>query len=167
MTLLRGGARACALALLPFSLLIGGPCNAESIHVDKVVVKKSVRRMYLYSGARMIRAYHIALGANPRGDKMRRGDGRTPEGSYMLDFKNPNSAFYKSIHISYPNLEDRLRAQRAGRLIMIHGQKNGYGVYARQNQKFDWTHGCIAVTDRAMDEIWTLVSAGTPIEIEP
>jgi murein L,D-transpeptidase YafK len=161
----------CAAALIVSSLLITTACKADGGHVYRILVKKADRKMYLFSGNTLIRAYHIALGANPKGDKHRRGDKRTPEGTYTIDFKNPNSAFYKSIHISYPNLNDIQKARRdgvdPGGEITIHGQKNGYRILASETQKFDWTDGCIAVTDKAMDEIWSLVSVGTTIEIQP
>ena len=100
-----------------------------------------------------------------------RGDGRTPEGSYVLDYKNPNSKFYKSIHISYPNRRDREYARRNGMDpggdIMIHGQPNGYGWAAPVLQLFSWTDGCVALSDSNMDVIWESVDPGTPIEIRP
>lgn len=158
-------------AFIALTLFFSSGATAGEIHVDKVLVIKSRREMYLLSGHRVVRSYHIALGANPIGDKRRRGDDRTPEGLYTLDFKNPDSAYYKSIHISYPGPRDIARARRTGvdpgGEIMIHGQKNGYRQYTAFTQRFDWTEGCIAVTDRDMDQIWKLVSVGTPIEIDP
>ena len=160
-----------ASVLIVAGLLFSLSGQARQPLVDKVLVKKSRRVMYLLSGHHVVRRYHIALGAHPRGDKRRRGDERTPEGIYTLDFKNPDSAYYKSIHISYPGPRDLARARKAGvdpgGEIMIHGQKNGYRTYAGFTQQFDWTQGCIAVTDRAMDEIWRLVPVGTRIEIDP
>lgn len=160
-----------AATLIAVLVLGSAAANAARLRVDRVLVKKSQREMYLLSGHRIVRRFHIALGAHPVGDKRRRGDERTPEGHYTLDFKNPDSAYYKSIHISYPNAQDIARARRAGvdpgGEIMIHGQKNGYRRFTTQTQQFDWTEGCIAVTDRAMDQIWKLVHVGTPIEIDP
>ncbi|MCF6364513.1 MAG: L,D-transpeptidase family protein, partial [Gammaproteobacteria bacterium] len=96
---------------------------------------------------------------------------RTPEGKYILDYKKSDSSFYKAIHISYPNETDKRRARMngvsPGGQIMIHGQKNGQGSLSWLAQKFNWTDGCIAVTNAEMDEIWELVKAGTPIEIFP
>lgn len=164
-------AHLCGCLLFAVSLLVAIDCHAERVHVDRVLVKKSIRQMYLLSGDTIVRRFHIALGANPMGDKRRRGDERTPEGVYTLDFKNPNSDFYKSIHISYPGPKDVRRARQAGvdpgGQIMIHGQKNGFRTYASLTQRFDWTRGCIAVTDRDMDIIWKLVPLGTTIEIDP
>lgn len=138
---------------------------------DRVVVTKSERRLYLYKGEEVLRSYEIALGKNPVGHKLRRGDKRTPEGRYTLDRRNPQSRFYRSIHVSYPNQRDRRRAEargvNPGGDIMIHGVPNRY----RDGQEFfigwDWTEGCIAVTNDDMKEIWALVSDNTPIEIYP
>ena len=99
------------------------------------------------------------------------GDGRTPEGSYRLDWRNPDSRYHRSIHISYPAPEDRARARRLGVSpggdIMIHGLPNGRGWIGAAHAGYDWTDGCIAVTNAEMDEIWALVDNGTPIEIRP
>ncbi len=138
---------------------------------DRVLVVKSLARLYLERNGAVVKQYPIALGAQPKGHKQRRGDQRTPEGRYILDLKNPNSAYYKSIRISYPNGVDRARAKQTGvhpgGWIMIHGQKNGYGHLAPVTQRYNWTDGCIAVTDAEMEEIWQAVDVGTPIEIRP
>lgn len=139
--------------------------------VDLVRVDKSERRMELVSKGEVVRSYRIALGGEPVGHKQREGDLRTPEGRYMLNCRNPKSAAYKSIHISYPNKDDKAAARTLGAdpggMVMIHGQFNGYGWAAPVTQWFDWTRGCIAVTNAEMDEIWSLVKNGTPIEISP
>lgn len=138
---------------------------------DKVLVVKSESKLYLMRNEKIIGAFKAAFGANPKGHKQQEGDERTPEGEYILDYKKSDSAFYKAIHISYPDQEDKKRAKRAGvnpgGLIMIHGQKNGFGWFAWITQNFNWTDGCIAVSNSAMDEIWEAVSIGTPIEIKP
>ena len=138
---------------------------------DRVVVVKSDRTLTLYSGDTALAEYSISLGANPEGPKIQEGDSRTPEGHYVLDWKNRESRYYRSIHISYPNDADRLRAQKMGVSpggnIMIHGQRDGLGPLAPLTQLWDWTDGCIAVSDREMEEIWRAVPAGTPIEIKP
>jgi murein L,D-transpeptidase YafK len=91
--------------------------------------------------------------------------------TYILDYKKKDSSFYKAIHISYPNQQDKQNAKTAhsnpGGLIMIHGQRNGLGWLSFLSQQFNWTNGCIAVTNRDMDKIWQAVKAGTPIEIQP
>ena len=137
--------------------------------IDKVFVDKSERSLQLLSGDDVIRTYHIALGDSPVGHKQQEGDQRTPVGTYTLDYKNENSIAHRSIHISYPNAADKARAQQLGVSpggdIMIHGQMNGFGHLASINQKYDWTDGCIAVTDDEMDEIMAAITLGTPIEI--
>jgi len=139
--------------------------------VDKVLVNKSLHKMYLVKNDKTLREYNISLGGNPFGHKEREGDQRTPEGQYILDYKKSDSAFYKAIHISYPNTQDIMIAKKKGvnpgGAIMIHGQRNGYGWGSLITQFFDWTHGCIAVTNSEIDEIWSAVNEGTPIEIFP
>ena len=139
--------------------------------IDLVLVKKSENKMYLMSEKTIVKEYHVVFGANPKGHKQQEGDEKTPEGNYTLDYKNPNSSFYKSIHISYPNENDKKRAKQKGvnpgGMIMIHGQKNGFGWLSWLMQNFNWTDGCIAVTNRDMDEIWKVVKVGTPIRILP
>lgn len=136
--------------------------------VDQVVVVKSERVLYLKSSGEVVRHYPVALGPVPWGHKEREGDERTPEGRYILDYKNAESRFYKSIRVSYPNQRDRQRARAMGvdpgGNIMIHGQPETPQPGA---QLFNWTDGCIAVSNEHMDEIWRLVTVGTPIEILP
>lgn len=149
-------------ALCP-ALLFGEPT------ADRVLVDKSEGTMVLYSGEFMLGHYFVSFGANPEGHKQEEGDERTPEGLYALDFKKADSVFYKSIHISYPNEEDKkaaaARGVNPGGAIMIHGQRNGLGWLSLITQRFNWTDGCIAVTNSEMDEIWARVPTGTPIEI--
>lgn len=141
----------------------------NNIVIDKVFVDKSARTLQLLSDDKVIKSYHIALGGNPVGHKQQQGDKRTPTGSYILDYKNEKSKFYRSIHVSYPNAADKARAKsrgvNPGGDIMIHGQKNGFGHLATLNQQRDWTDGCIAVTDDEMDEIMAAVKIGTSIDI--
>ena len=141
---------------------------------DRVVMKKAERRLYLMQGDRPIRAYEIALGTRPAGHKRLEGDGRTPEGRYILDSRNARSRYYKSLHLSYPNARDRIwaraRGGNPGGLIMIHGQPNGRAELGRAGLAAgvrDWTFGCIAVSNLALDDIWSLTVDGTPIEILP
>jgi len=132
--------------------------------VDRVVVNKGRREMLLLSGESVVRSYRVALGRDPVGHKEREGDGRTPEGRYTIDRRNPKSRYHLALHISYPNTADNERASALGIApggdIMIHGLKAGAA-----HPGSDWTQGCIAVTDAEMDEIWDLVPDGTPIEI--
>lgn len=147
--------------------------NAELglLDISKVVVRKSERKLYLMDGEEIVRSYRISLGDNPQGHKLYEGDERTPEGNYTLDWRNAESDFYKSIHISYPSERDRELASAwgldPGGSIMIHGLPNEAGDMAFAYTGLDWTDGCIAVTNEEMDEIWELVSNGTPISILP
>ena len=118
--------------------------------------------MYLLSGGKIVKEYRVALGANPQGHKRQEGDERTPEGDYTLDYKKEDSAFYRAMHVSYPNAV----GVSPGGFIMVHGQRNGLGWLAPLAQYFNWTNGCIALTDAEMDEFMTLVRVGTPIRIE-
>jgi murein L,D-transpeptidase YafK len=139
--------------------------------VDWVIVEKSARKLTLLAKGEPIRSYAVALGANPLGPKERQGDERTPEGVYFIDARNPNSAYHRSLRISYPNREDRRRAAvagvRPGGDIMIHGIPNGRSRMSPFHQRLDWTEGCIAVTDAEIEEIWRLVKLGTVVEIRP
>lgn len=138
---------------------------------DLVLVKKSERKLFLISAGKAFKEFRVSLGPVPRGPKVFAGDQRTPEGDYILDRKNDRSNFYKAIHISYPNAFDRERAEKLGMSpggsIMIHGQPNVKTWSDDVTQTFNWTNGCIAVTDSQMDEIWDAVEPGTPIKIQP
>jgi murein L,D-transpeptidase YafK len=151
-------------------LLYAGTAHSEQT-ADRVLVEKSKSRLYLMREGEAFASFRVAFGSNPKGHKQAQGDGRTPEGRYILDYKNAGSAFYKSIHISYPNAKDRKEARKQGvdpgGDIMIHGQKNGYGRLSFLVQRFNWTNGCIALSDRDMDLVWNAVKPGTPIEIKP
>ncbi len=159
-------AQLLAIFFVLFSML-----NANAQSVDSVIVMKSDRKLQLHSGAALVKEYKISLGGSPTGHKEREGDQRTPEGLYVLDYKKKDSSFYRAIHISYPNQQDRANARAggypSGGLIMIHGQRNGLGWLGWLVQKFDWTDGCIALSNSDMSEVWKLVQAGTPIEIRP
>lgn len=158
--------------LLLICLLLG--CNQAAANLfvaDKVEVYKSQKKLYLLKDGLRYMEFPIALGPRPRGHKVEAGDERTPEGSYTLDAKNPDSSFYKSIHISYPNDRDLQRAYdrgvNPGNSIMIHGLPNNNTMPASLVQAFNWTDGCIAVTNENMEIIWRAVKTGTPIEIFP
>lgn len=143
----------------------------EGTAVDRVVVKKSARVLELYKGAQLVRSYPVSLGRRPIGAKEHMGDGRTPEGNYRLDYRKLDSSFHRALHISYPDLRDvaaaRAKGADAGGLIMIHGMKNGLGWIGRIHRAIDCTDGCVAVTDREIEEIIRLVPDGTPISILP
>ena len=122
-------------------------------------------------GQTILATFPIALGGAPEGHKGEEGDQRTPEGRYRIDWRNDKSSYHLSMHISYPDAADMARAEAEGKdpggMIMIHGQRNYLGWLAYLTQRFDWTDGCIAVTNADMDIIWNSVPDGTPIEIRP
>jgi len=134
--------------------------------VTHVVVDKADRRMYLLHHDEVLKDYKVGLGFAPEGHKQFEGDGKTPEGTYLIDRRNPNSEFHLSIGISYPNEADREFASSQGKSpggdIFIHGRPKKY-----RDGKRDWTAGCIAVTDRQMEDIYAMVRDGTPITIRP
>jgi murein L,D-transpeptidase YafK len=144
--------------------------SAEN-RADLIRVDKAARTLTLLHGGNIISSYQVSLGAAPKEHKMCEGDGRTPEGRYSIDSKNSRSRFHLSLHVSYPDAEDRGRAQRQGVSpggdIMIHGLPNGLSWLDRLHRQRDWTDGCVAVTNREMDEIWARVAPGTAIEIRP
>ena len=138
---------------------------------DEILVLKADRKLLLLKDGKAIKTYTIDLGRNPIGHKTREGDSRTPEGEYLIAWRNPISSAYRSLHISYPNEADKAQAaargfSRGGN-ITIHGTPNGLGRLTRPLQGPDWTDGCIAVGNVAMAEIWASVDDGTPIRIEP
>ena len=140
--------------------------------IDRIVVYKERRTLLLYRGDRPVKSYRVALGFNPVGHKQRQGDGRTPEGLYFISAKNPRSAFYRSLRIDYPSPADVERARSLGidpgGDIVIHGLPNTASPIERlEHPAKDWTNGCIALDDREMDEIWTVVQENTPIYIYP
>jgi len=135
--------------------------------VTQVQVVKSQRRMYMFSGKTVVKAYDISLGNMPVGHKQFEGDGKTPEGVYFIDRFNPRSAFHLSVGISYPNEADRAYAASMGRKpggdIFIHGRgPSGNNLFPRQR---DWTAGCISVTDEEIEEIYAMLQPGTQIVI--
>lgn len=134
--------------------------------VTRIHVVKSERRMYLMHHGQVLRAFKVDLGFAPEGDKKVEGDGRTPEGDYIIDRRNPGSEFHLSLGISYPNAEDiaeaRSMGQKPGGDIFIHG---GHPKLRRPPR--DWTWGCIAVTDREIEDVYAMVKDGTPISIHP
>ncbi|MCL1078271.1 L,D-transpeptidase family protein [Parashewanella spongiae] len=138
---------------------------------DLVIVYKSKATLELIKKGKVIKSYHIAMGDYPKNHKIKEGDERTPQGRYILDYKKSDSDFYRAIHISYPNDADILAANALnvspGGQIMIHGQSPNSTISPREQQRYNWTNGCIAVTNSEMDEIWQLVDTGTPIELWP
>ena len=139
--------------------------------IDRIVVVKHKRELTLYSKGEAVKSYPISLGKSPEGAKQFEGDMKTPEGIYTINDKNPNSAFYLNLGVSYPNAEDVAYAESqgksAGSLIKIHGLRNGRGFIGKLHRWKDWTHGCIAVSNDEMKELYDNVPIGTEIEILP
>jgi murein L,D-transpeptidase YafK len=136
-----------------------------------VTVLKSQRELILMKDAQVLKTYRVSLGPHPVGAKNREGDGKTPEGNYTLDRRNPRSRYHLSLHVSYPDAGDIARAQRLGVApggdIMVHGLPNGLGWLGGLHRYWNWTNGCIAVTNPEIEEIWELVPTGTHVEIRP
>lgn len=157
-------------SLCALCFFLSGAAQADE-KADLVVVNKSERMLYLKKGEEIFKSFPIVLGENPIGHKQQEGDQRTPEGRYVLDFKNKNSKYYKSIHISYPNEEDvrsaKKRGVNPGRGIVIHGSPGGIAFSSRFKRNEDWTDGCIAVGNSDMNQIWNAVDVNTPIVIVP
>ncbi len=154
------------------SLPVAGSFGGASFDVaDRIVIEKAARRLYLLRGDSVLVEYPVKLGLNPYGHKQREGDFRTPEGTYYLSRRNPNSEFFLSVEVSYPNEADRARARqsgvRPGGLIMIHGQPNLPRKSPDYYANNDWTDGCIAVSNSDMVDIWQRTRLGIPIEIRP
>lgn len=156
----------CAALLTTGAEASTGPSKGDGVRITQLLLDKSSRTLYLLNGKKTVRKYSVDLGSNPEGHKQFQGDGRTPEGLYYITHRNPNSSYFLSLGISYPNAQDLAHARAQGRSpggdIFIHGQ--GANV---QNPPRDWTRGCAAVTDREMAEIFDMVEPGTPIYIKP
>ena len=160
------------LAVTVICLLVPGLIQAGNFPVaDLVVIEKEARKLHLLQGGEIFRTFGIALGLQPLGDKKQEGDLKTPEGRYILDRRNPNSEFFLSIGISYPDAQDRREAAALGvdpgGAIMIHGQPNVPTRSEAYYRTRDWTNGCIAVTNSDMIDIWLMTGENTPIEIRP
>jgi len=164
--------RISGTSIILLILLWQGSLHAGKFPIaDRVIVDKSDRKLHLLKDGESFRIFDIALGMRPIGDKQQEGDFRTPEGLYLLDTRNPNSEFFLSIHVSYPNGQDireaRSQGLNPGGAIMIHGQPNSptrsEAYYRTQN----WTNGCIAVSNSDMIDIWLMTDSDTPIEIRP
>jgi murein L,D-transpeptidase YafK len=137
--------------------------------VDRVLVLKKEHRLLLLSGDQIVKAYSVALGSGGLAPKQRKGDDKTPEGFYRIDYRNPASRFHLALHISYPDETDREQARKRGVSpggdIMIHGLGSEFKSLGSTHYRYDWTAGCIAVTDSEIEEIWQLVPDRTPVEI--
>lgn len=145
--------------------------DAPAVVADSVVVEKAARRLTLFYRGEPVRVYFVALGRNPIGDKVQRGDLRTPEGLFTIEGRNPQSKFYKALRISYPDVRHASRAAKmgvsAGGDIMIHGLTGPVAKLGAGHRLKDWTEGCIALTNEEIDEVYAAVPVGSPIEIKP
>ena len=137
--------------------------------IDRILIEKSARRMTVFRGDTALRSYRVALGFAPSGDKLRQGDGKTPEGLFHIDRRNAKSAFHLSLGLDYPQTGDVIRARAGGYSpggdIFIHGQPNAFAGKATLRR--DWTAGCIAVSDAEIEELWRVTPIGTEVMIRP
>jgi murein L,D-transpeptidase YafK len=165
-----------ALVIAGLIVAIVGPGTAHTappapLLADRIEVFKADRRLVLLREGKALATYRVSLGADPVGAKREEGDHRTPEGAYVIDFHKSDSAYHLALHISYPNDEDRRQAAQRGvspgGAVMIHGLPNDLPGFLPIHRTHDWTDGCIAVTDREIEEIAAAVPDGTPIEIHP
>jgi len=144
------------------------PANAE---IDYILVKKSDRQLLAYSKQKLVKTYEISLGDSPIGHKEYEGDEKTPEGVYTINAKNPNSGYHKNLGVSYPNIKDVEKAKLLGKDpggdIKIHGIRNHMGFIGKFQRLFDWTNGCMALTNTEVDELYYAVKIGTKIDIRP
>ena len=166
--------RILLLSILILSSFCSAEFNSSNSLVDKIIIKKSARMLYLSSNGQIFKSYHISLGKIPVGPKTQEGDLKTPEGVYVLDWRQNSKKYYKSLHISYPNKKDKERAKKlkvkTGGMIMIHGTPPHWKLSPIGDwlpMLTDWTEGCIAMSNDDIEEIWELVSDGTPIYIVP
>lgn len=148
-----------------------GASGYDGPEVTSIVVNKSARKLYLLNNEEILKSYDVDLGFAPAGPKQAEGDGRTPEGTYLINRRNPHSSYHLSLGISYPNAEDRANARALGKRpggdIFIHGQPNNNKHRRRAARVDDWTAGCIAVKNDEMEEIYAMVNNGTVITLRP
>ena len=165
-------ARACFMAAICGCFFISfAQVPAVVQKTDSILILKKDHLLEVISAGKVVRTYKVALGRGGLEPKAREGDGRTPEGQYIIDKRNAASGYHLSLHISYPNESDRQRAAKLGVApggdIMIHGLPNGMGWVGTSHRNLDWTLGCVAVTNPEIEEIWKLVPVGTPVQIRP
>ena len=161
-------ASVCVLGLALALLLPAGFTGPQASDFPRAELE---RKLHLIRDGEPFRSFQIALGIQPEGHKEREGDFRTPEGRYRLDARNPNSEYFLSIHVSYPNTADQRAAARLGVdpacANMIHGLPNEPTRSETYYRTRDWTNGCIAVSNSDMIDIWLMTDDNTPIEIRP
>ena len=168
--------RALAAALVAaLALALPSDSRAEplprAVRADRLVIRKADRTLTLYWHGAKLKSYRVALGARPVGPKQERGDLRTPEGLYVIAKHSKKTVFHGALVLSYPNADDCSRARAAGVSpgsgIEIHGLHEGFEWLGSAHAILDWTDGCIAVTNREIDELVRAVPDGTPVEILP
>ena len=166
--------RLLSLSLILLALAGGIVCASvlrSGAKTDYILIEKSKHRLTLLFHGQVLKSYQISLGRHPVGPKLREGDDRTPEGVYQIDYRLKRSAYHLALHISYPNRRDREKARILGAPpggdIMIHGIGSAKKKVADLHPLFDWTNGCIAVTDHEIEEIWRLTPNGTVVNIQP
>lgn len=167
----------CCFFTVVCVLVFSRPCRAAQeplspdVRFDTLVIEKKARRLTAWGKGRQVREYRVSLGANPVGPKRVEGDRKTPEGVYRVDGKNPQSRFYKNLGVSYPDAEDRENAAALGKSpggdIKIHGLGPEFRHLGRKQWQYDWTLGCIAVTDEEIDELYSHTDVGAVIKILP
>jgi murein L,D-transpeptidase YafK len=163
-----------ALAILPL-FGIAEHCLAHSIvpalRADSILIVKHERKLYLMHDNQPLRSYRIALGLSPTGAKDHRWDFRTPEGHYVIDFRQQHSHYFKALHISYPSADDLKRSAAlhlpAGGDIFIHGEPNRPSKPDSYYRTRDWTNGCVALSDEDLQDVWDLTVGPTPVDIVP
>lgn len=155
----------------PVTPVASAMARPKRFSADSIVLDKSERKLTLFYRGDVVQTYGVALGKNPVGDKLRRGDGRTPEGLYFIEGRNPQSKYHLSLRISYPNTTDRQTAAKLGTTpggdIMIHGLPPAFATVGALHRQQDWTLGCVAVTNEEIEEIWRSVPNGAWILIKP
>jgi murein L,D-transpeptidase YafK len=167
-----------ALWLLPWLLCLFGlenPSSAQSLppaqRADTILIVKHERKLYLMRENSPLRSYRVALGLSPTGAKEHAWDFRTPEGTYIIDFRQAHSHYFKALHISYPSPADLKRSaaqhQSPGRDIFIHGEPNQPTKPDAYYRTRDWTNGCIALSDEDLQDLWNLTAGQTRVEIVP
>lgn len=144
---------------------------AQKPPIDSLVLYKSKRLLLVYSKGEAIKKYKVALGSHPKGKKHFEGDGKTPEGKYYIDSKNPYSHYHLNLGISYPNAQDRqyarLKGKSPGGAIKIHGLPDKFAYLGKMHRFYNWTQGCIAVSNSEIEELYKLIPVGTVIYIYP
>ena len=167
-------AAANAAAAADLARITSGPLRAptrDNAFADSLVLRKSERELTLYRHGKPVRTYLVALGRNPVGDKVRRGDARTPEGLFRIEGRNAFSKYHLSLHISYPDAAHRARAAQLGVSpggdVMIHGLPDAFATVGALHRQQDWTEGCVALTNSEIEEIWRAIPDGAPILIKP